>query len=138
MDVSASEMADALRALSDTDLLDRASHAGGCRSPSSNGPRTSLPSRAPSTCCSRPSPPPGTTVALPGTRQAPARLRRFFTTTPAAADLLTRLISLLRGDPAAGAGEFAAEVISAFGGLDTGQAATRSGTTSTGSCGSST
>ncbi len=41
----------------------------------------------------------------------------------AANDLLARLVALLRGDPAAGAGELAAEVIGAYGGLGAGQAA---------------
>lgn len=40
---------------------------------------------------------------------------------PAAPDLLARLVALLRGDPAASAGELAAEVIGAYGGLGTGQ-----------------
>ena len=42
---------------------------------------------------------------------------------PVAPDLLARLVALLRGDPAASAGELAAEVIGAYGGLGTGQAA---------------
>ena len=72
----------------------------------------------------------------PGTRRrGQARAGRE----PAEPDLLARLVALLRGDPGASAGELAAEVIGAYGrpGHRPGQPA-RSGITSTGSCASST
>jgi uncharacterized protein len=37
---------------------------------------------------------------------------------PASPDLLTRLVSMLRGDPGAGASQLASEVVTAYGGLD--------------------
>jgi len=123
MDVSASEMADALRALSDTDLLDRDRLRGRLQVtlvkraadiPTFQAAFDLLfPALAAAADDGRAAGDPagaGAAQEVPGGE-------------PAAPDLLARLISLLRGDPAAGAGELAAEVISAFGGLETGQAA---------------
>jgi uncharacterized protein len=120
MDVSASEVADALRAISDADVLDRNQVRGRLQ--------VTLVKRAvdipvfqaafdllfPALAAG---PPPAGDPARAGAAEE-ARDGG-----PAAPDLLARLVSLLRGDPGADAGELAAEVISAFGGLGTGQAA---------------
>ena len=123
MDVSASEMADALRALSDADLLDRDRLRGRLQ--------VTLVKRAadiPTFQAAFDLLFPALAAAADDGRAAgdPAgagAAQEVPDGEPAAPDLLARLISLLRGDPAAGAGELAAEVISAFGGLETGQAA---------------
>ena len=123
MDVSASEMADALRALSDADLLDRDRLRGRLQVtlvkraadiPAFQAAFDLLfPALAAAADDGRAA---GDPAGAGAAQEAPDG-------EPAAPDLLARLISLLRGDPAAGAGELAAEVISAFGGLETGQAA---------------
>ncbi len=121
MDVSASEMADALRAVSDADLLDRGQ----------------LRRRLQVTLVKRAADIPtfhgafdllfpaldragdeGGAVGSPVTDGA---ARQPPDGEPVAPDLLARLVALLRGDPAASAGELAAEVIGAYGGLGTGQ-----------------
>ena len=140
MDVSVSEMADALRAVSDADLLNREQLRG----------------RLQVTLVKRSADIPTFHAAfdllfpaldgagndddaagVPAPGDAAAAVPDG---EPAAPDLLARLVALLRGDPAATAGELAAEAIGAYGGLGTGtgQPAARSGTTSTGSCASST
>jgi uncharacterized protein len=121
MDVSASEMADALRAISDADMLDR----------------DQLRRRLQVTLVKRAADIPIFQAAFDllfpaldatrddgraaGDRAPDGAALEVPDGGPAAPDLLARLISLLRGDPAAGAGELAAEAISAFGGLGTGQ-----------------
>jgi uncharacterized protein len=121
MDVSASEMADALRALSDADLLDRDRLRGRLQ--------VTLVKRAadiptfqaafdllfPALAADDDGHPAGDPAGAGAAQGAPDG-------EPAAPDLLARLISLLRGESTAGAGDLAAEVISAFGGLETGQA----------------
>jgi len=122
MDVSVSEVADALHAISDADLLNRDQLRGRLQ--------VTLVKRAADVATfqaafdllfpaldaagddSRAAGQPAGDDAAQETRAGE----------PAAPDLLARLISLLRGDQAAGVGELAAEVISAYGGLDTGQA----------------
>jgi len=123
VDVSVSEMADALRAVSDADVLDRERLRG--RLQVTLVKRTAdiatcqaafdllFPALAAAADDGRAAGDPAGAGAAPEVPDGG----------PAAPDLLARLISLLRGDPAAGAGELAAEVISAFGGLETGQAA---------------
>jgi uncharacterized protein len=123
MDVSVSEMADALRAVSDADLLDR----------------DTLRRRLQVTLVKRAADvatfhaafdllfPALATAGDDGGGGAghAARDDAAGDATDggtAAADLLARLVALLRGDPAASAGELAAEVIGAYGGLDAGQA----------------
>lgn len=119
MDVSASEAADALRAISDADLLDRGQLRG----------------RLQVTLVKRASDIPAFHAAFDllfpaldsggtGGRPAPPTYGDAATGAdgePAAPDLLTRLVSLLRGDSGAGVSEFAAEVISAYGGPGEGQ-----------------
>ena len=120
MDVSASEAADALRAISDADLLDRGQLRGRLQVtlvkraadipafhaafdllfPALDGGGTG----------GQATPPPAHGDAATGADGEPA-----------APDLLARLVSLLRGDSGAGVSEFAAEVISAYGGLGEGQ-----------------
>jgi uncharacterized protein with von Willebrand factor type A (vWA) domain len=121
MDVSVSEMADALRAISDADPLDRDRLRGRLQ--------VTLVKRAadiptfqaafdllfPVLAATADD---GRTAADPARDGAAAEAPDG---APAAPDLLARLISLLRGDPAAGAGELAAEAISALGGMGTGQ-----------------
>jgi len=120
MDVSASEAADALRAIGDADLLDRGQLRG----------------RLQVTLVKRAADIPAFHAAFDllfpaldsgdtgGQAAAPAAHGDAATGAdgePAAPDLLTRLVSLLRGDSGAGVSEFAAEVISAYGGLGEGQ-----------------
>jgi uncharacterized protein with von Willebrand factor type A (vWA) domain len=120
MDVSASEAADALRAISDADLLDRGKLRG----------------RLQVTLVKRGADIPAFHAAFDllfpaldsggtGGPVAPPAARGDAATgadgEPAAPDLLTRLVSLLRGDSVTGVSEFAAEVISAYGGLGEGQ-----------------
>jgi uncharacterized protein len=120
MDVSASEAADALRAISDADLLDRGKLRG----------------RLQVTLVKRAADIPVFHAAFDllfpaldsggtGGPVAPPAARGDAATgadgEPAAPDLLTRLVSLLRGGSVAGVSEFAAEVISAYGGLGEGQ-----------------
>jgi uncharacterized protein with von Willebrand factor type A (vWA) domain len=122
MDVSASEVTDALRAISDSDLLDRDQLRGRLQvtlvKRAADIPvfRAAFdllfPALAAATDDSR-------TVGDPARADAAQEVPDG---EPPAPDLLARLVSLLRGDPRAGAGELAAEVISAFGGLGTGQA----------------
>ena len=123
MDVSASEMADALRAISDADLLDRGQLRRRLQVtlvkraadiPTFHGafdllfPALDLAGNDGSAV--------GPPVPDGPAGQAPDG-------EPVAPDLLARLVALLRGDPAASAGELAAEVIGAYGGLGPGQAA---------------
>jgi hypothetical protein len=123
MDVSASEMADALRAISDADLLDRDRLRGRLQ--------VTLVKRAADIPTFQAAfdllfPALGTVGYDVDAAGEPARddaAQGAPDGGPAAPDLLARLISLLRGDPAAGAGELAAEVIGAYGGLGAGQAA---------------
>jgi uncharacterized protein len=120
MDVSASEAADALRAISDADLLDRGKLRG----------------RLQVTLVKRAADIPVFHAAFDllfpaldsggtGGPVAPPAARGDAATgadgEPAVPDLLTRLVSLLRGGSVAGVSEFAAEVISAYGGLGEGQ-----------------
>ena len=120
MDVSASEAADALRAISDADLLDRGQLRG----------------RLQVTLVKRAADIPAFHAAFDllfpaldsggtGGQAAPPAAHGDAATgadgEPAAPDLLTRLVSLLRGNSVAGVSEFAAEVISAYGGLGEGQ-----------------
>jgi uncharacterized protein with von Willebrand factor type A (vWA) domain len=122
VDVSVSEIADALRAVSDADLLDRAT----------------LRRRLQVTLVKRAADLPTFHAAFDllfpalagageddhaaGHPAHGAAARAAADGDPAAADLLARLVALLRGDQAASAGELAAEVIGAYGGLDAGQA----------------
>ena len=122
MDVSASEVTDALRAISDADLLDRDQLRGRLQ--------VTLVKRAadipvfqaafdllfPALAAAGDD---GRTAGDPARADAAQEVP---VGEPAAPDLLARLVALLRGDPRAGAGELAAEVISALGGLGTGQA----------------
>ena len=123
MDVSASEMADALRAISDADLLDRGQLRRRLQVtlvkraadiPTFHGafdllfPALDLAGNDGS--AAGPPVPDGLAGQAPDGE-------------PVAPDLLARLVALLRGDPAASAGELAAEVIGAYGGLGPGQAA---------------
>ena len=122
MDVSASEVTDALRAISDADLLDRDQLRGRLQ--------VTLVKRAadipifqaafdllfPALAAARVD---SRTVGDPAHADA---VQEMPDGGPATPDLLARLVALLRGDPRAGAGELAAEVISALGGLGTGQA----------------
>jgi uncharacterized protein with von Willebrand factor type A (vWA) domain len=120
MDVSAPEAADALRAISDADLLDRGKLRG----------------RLQVTLVKRAADIPVFHAAFDllfpaldsggtGGPVAPPAARGDAATgadgEPAVPDLLTRLVSLLRGGSVAGVSEFAAEVISAYGGLGEGQ-----------------
>ena len=121
MDVSVSEVADALRAIGDADLLDRDQLRRRLQ--------VTLVKRAadipvfqaafgllfPAVAAGDDSAAAGDPVpAGAAAGEAPGG-------GPAAPDLLARLIALLRGDQAAGAGELAAELIGALGGLETGQ-----------------
>lgn len=122
MDVSVSEMADALRAISDADLLNR----------------DQLRARLQVTLVKRAADIPvfqaafdllfpalaaaGDDSRTGGQPAGAGAAQDVPEGEPAVADLLARLVALLRGDPAAGAGELAAEVISALGGLGAGQA----------------
>jgi len=121
MDVSASEAADALRAISDADVLDRDQLRRRLQ--------VTLVKRAADILTFRAAfdllfPAVAEDDGRAARHQAPAEAAwQGPDVEPAAPDLLARLISLLRGDPAAGAGELAAEVISAFGGMGTGQLA---------------
>jgi uncharacterized protein len=119
MDVSASEVADALRAISDADVLDRDQLRGRLQ--------VTLVKRAADIPVFRA----GFDLLFPVLATGsppvgdPARAdaaQEVLDGGPAAPDLLARLVSLLRGDPRADAGELAAEVISALSGLGTGQA----------------
>jgi len=122
MDVSASEMADALRAVSDADLLDRGQLQRRLQVtlvkraadiPAFQGAFDLLfPAldRAGDEAGTAAPPVPGDAARQPPDGE------------PAAPDLLARLVALLRGDPGASAGELAAEVIGAYGGLGPGQA----------------
>ncbi len=123
MDVSVSEVADALRAISDADLLNRAQLRGRLQ--------VTLVKRAADIPAFLAAfdllfPALGAATGDSGAagHPAPGDADRAVPDGEAAApDLLARLIALLRGDQAAGADELAAEVISAYGGLGTGQAA---------------
>jgi uncharacterized protein with von Willebrand factor type A (vWA) domain len=122
MDVSASEVTDALRAISDADLLDRDQLRGRLQ--------VTLVKRAadipifqaafdllfPALAAARDD---SRTVGDPAPADAAQEVPDG---EPAAPDLLARLVALLRGESRAGAGELAAEAISALGGLGTGQA----------------
>ena len=120
MDVSASEAADALRAISDADLLDRGQLRGRLQVtlvkraadiPAFHAAFDLLfPALDSEGTGGQAAPPPAHGDAATGADGEPA-----------APDLLTRLVSLLRGDSGAGVSEFAAEVISAYGGLGEGQ-----------------
>lgn len=121
MDVSASEMADAVRAISDAGMLDRDQLRGRLqvtlvkRAAGIPTFRAAFDLLFPALGAARDDGRAAGDPAPDGAAQeAPDG-------EPAAPDLLARLISLLRGDPGAGAGELAAEAISAFGGLGTGQ-----------------
>ena len=120
MDVSASEAADALRAISDADLLDRGQLRGRLQVtlvkraadiPAFHAAFDLLfPALDSEGTGGQAAPPPAHGDAATGADGEPA-----------APDLLTRLVSLLRGDSGAGVSEFAAEVISAYSGLGEGQ-----------------
>jgi uncharacterized protein with von Willebrand factor type A (vWA) domain len=120
MDVSAPEAADALRAISDADLLHRGKLHG----------------RLQVTLVKRAADIPAFHAAFDllfpaldsgggtGGQVAPTAHADAATEAdgePASPDLLTRLVSLLRGDSATSMSEFAAEVISTYGGLGEGQ-----------------
>jgi uncharacterized protein with von Willebrand factor type A (vWA) domain len=120
MDVSAPEAADALRAMSNADLLDRGQLRGRLQVtlvkraadiPAFHAAFDLLfPALDSGGTGGQAPPPPAHGDAVTGADSEPA-----------APDLLTRLLSLLRGDSGAGVSEFAAEVISAYGGLGEGQ-----------------
>ena len=140
VDVSVSEVADALRAISDADLLDRERLRGRLQ--------VTLVKRSADIVTFQAAfdllfPAFATTTAsgddgADGYQARDDAARHGPDGEPAEPDLLARLVALLRGGPGASAGELAAEVIGAYGGLGTGQVAARSGITSTGSCASST
>ena len=120
MDVSASEMADALRAVSEADLLNREQLRGRLqvtlvkRSADIPTFRAAFDLLFPALDVAGNDDDAGAAPAL-GDAAAAAPDGE-----PAAADLLARLVALLRGDQAATAGELAAEAIGAYGGLDAG------------------
>jgi uncharacterized protein len=125
VDVSVPEAADALRAVSDADLLDRGQLCGRLQ--------VTLVKRAadipafhaafdllfPALESSAPDGGTGGQAALPTAHDDAATGADGEPAAPE--DLLTRLVALLRGDSGAGMSEFAAEVISAYGGLGEGQ-----------------
>jgi hypothetical protein len=122
VDVSVSEIADALRAVSDADLLDRDLLRGRLqvtlvkRSADIVTFQAAFDLLFPALASEQ--------AAAGGDDHAGGHPARDDTAEhePAAPDLLARLVALLRGDPAASAGELAAEVIGAYGGLGTGPA----------------
>ena len=120
MDVSASEMADALRAVSDADLLNREQLRGRLqvtlvkRSADIPTFRAAFDLLFPALDGAGEDAGPAGVPALDDAAAARPDGE------PAAADLLARLVALLRGDPGASAGELAAEVIGAYGGLGPG------------------
>ena len=122
MDVSVSEVADALRAISDADMLNRGQLRGRLqvtlvkRAADIPAFQAAFDLLFPAAAATGDGRTAGRQARDDGAQEVPDG-------EPAAPDLLARLISLLRGDPAAGTGELAAEVIGAFGGLGTGQAA---------------
>jgi uncharacterized protein len=125
VDVSASEAADALRAVSDADLLDRGQLRGRLQVtlvkraadiPAFHAAFDLLFPVLESSALDGGGT--GGQAALPAAHGDAAAGADG---EPAAPDLLTRLISLLRGTSATGVSEFAAEVISAYGGLGEGQ-----------------
>ena len=123
VDVSAAEMADALRAVSDAGLLDRERLRGRLQ--------VTLVKRSADIATFHAAFdllfPAMAAVDGDGHAAGPGAQEDAAAAAPdggpAAPDLLARLIALLRGDTTAGAGELAAEVIGAYGGLGTGQVA---------------
>jgi uncharacterized protein len=121
VDVSAGEVADALRAISDADLLDRQRLRGRLqvtlvkRSADIATFQAAFDLLFPAIAAGDDAHADGRTAGDHADLSGPDG-------GPAAPDLLARLVALLRGDPAAGAGELAAEVIGAYGGLGAGQA----------------
>ncbi len=127
VDVSVSEMADALRAVSDADLLDRDRLRGRLQVTLVKRPADIATFQAafdllfPAIAAADDDGHAGDHAdgGAAGDRAA----MDVIDDGTAAPDLLARLVALLRGDPAAGAGELAAEAIAAYGGLSPGQAA---------------
>ena len=120
IDVSVSEVADALRAISDADVLDREQLRGRLQVTLVKR-AADIPTFQAAFDLLFPAVAAGDDGRAAGHPARDDAAHEVPDSDPAAPDLLARLISLLRGDPAAGAGELAAEVIGAFGGLDSGQ-----------------
>jgi uncharacterized protein len=123
VDVSVSEVTDALRAISDVDLLDRERLRGRLqvtlvkRSADIVTFQAAFDLLFPALAAA------GDDGRVAGEPAGDDVAGAMEDGGPAAPDLLARLVALLRGDSAAGVGELAAEVIGAYGGLGTGQAA---------------
>jgi uncharacterized protein with von Willebrand factor type A (vWA) domain len=122
LEISVAELADAMRAVSGADLLDRGQVRG----------------RLQATLVKRAADLPAFQAAFdllfPALAAAPAGERAAAAGDDVAGaappggqqaspDLLARLVAMLRGDPGADAGQLAAEVVTAYGGLGQGQAA---------------
>ena len=127
VDVSVSEVADALRAISDADLLDRERLRGRLQVTLVKRSADIVTFQAAFDLLFPALAIPGSTGGDDGHAAGdPAGDDpdgAMADGGPAAPDLLARLVALLRGDSAAGVGELAAEVIGAYGGLGTGPAA---------------
>ncbi len=123
VDVSVSEVADALRAVSDADVLDRERLRGRLQVTLVKRSADIVTFQAAFDLLFPAIAAPNDDASADGLPADDHGARDVPDGGTAAPDLLARLVALLRGDPAAGAGELAAEVIGAYGGLGPGQAA---------------